>query len=285
MIKNIGGTEIKDKHRLSCHCGAVVLELDLPDGIVDPRRCDCSICRRKGAIVASVPLAGITIIQGEDVLTKYEFNTHTAKHFFCSRCGIYTHHQRRSNPQQYGFNVGCLEGVNPFALADVPTNDGVNHPADRQREMVLKGAEQFVLRQAAAADIPAMSSIRLSVRENILSDPARVTEQMYHDYLGVLGRGWVVESHGKILGFSYAASGDSSIWALFVSPEYEGHGLGARLLASAVDWLFEQGNETVRLSTAANTRADKFYCAQGWTRHAVQGDKDVHYQLRRAATK
>lgn len=131
MIKHIGGTEIKEKHRASCHCGAVVLELDLPDGIVNPRRCDCSICRRKGAIVASVPLAGITIIQGEQALTKYEFNTHTAKHFFCSRCGIYTHHQRRSNPEQYGFNVGCLEGVNPFDIDEVPTNDGVNHPADR----------------------------------------------------------------------------------------------------------------------------------------------------------
>jgi hypothetical protein len=131
MIKNVGGTEIKAKHRASCHCGAVVMELDLPDGIVDPRRCDCSICRRKGAIVASVPLAGITIIEGEDALRLYEFNTRTAKHYFCSRCGIYTHHQRRSNPHQYGYNVGCLEGVNPFDLVDVPTNDGVNHPADR----------------------------------------------------------------------------------------------------------------------------------------------------------
>ncbi|HEX9174100.1 MAG TPA: GFA family protein [Telluria sp.] len=131
MIKNIGGTEIKEKHRASCHCGAVVLELALPDGIVDLRRCDCSICRRKGAIMASVPLSGITIIQGEEALTKYEFNTHTAKHYFCSRCGIYTHHQRRSKPEQYGFNVGCLEGVNPFDLAGVPTNDGANLPADR----------------------------------------------------------------------------------------------------------------------------------------------------------
>jgi hypothetical protein len=131
MIKNVGGTDIKEKHRASCHCGAVVLELDLPDGIVDPRRCECSICRRKGAIVASVPLAGITIIQGEDVLKLYEFNTRTAKHYFCSRCGIYTHHQRRSSPHQYGYNVGCLEGVNPFDLLNVPTNDGVNHPADR----------------------------------------------------------------------------------------------------------------------------------------------------------
>jgi hypothetical protein len=131
MIKNVGGVSILPRHRASCHCGAVVLALDLPDGIVDPRRCDCSICRRKGAIVASAPLSGISIIKGADVLRLYEFNTKTAKHFFCSQCGIYTHHQRRSNPSQYGYNVGCLEGVNPFLIEGVATNDGINHPADR----------------------------------------------------------------------------------------------------------------------------------------------------------
>jgi hypothetical protein len=132
MFKKVGDTEILPKHRLSCHCGSVVLELTLPDGIVEPRRCDCSICRRKGAVVASVPLTGLRIVQGEESLSLYEFNTHTAKHYFCSRCGIYTHHQRRSNPNEYGYNVGCLEGVNPFDIPHVPVNDGVNHPADRR---------------------------------------------------------------------------------------------------------------------------------------------------------
>ncbi|MCS6096637.1 MULTISPECIES: GFA family protein [Shewanella] len=131
MIKQVGNTLIQPKHTASCHCGAVVLELSLPNGIENPRRCDCSICRRKGAIVGSVPLAGIKILKGEDVLKCYEFNTKTAKHYFCSNCGIYTHHQRRSNPHEYGYNIGCLEGVNPFDLENVPTNDGVNHPADR----------------------------------------------------------------------------------------------------------------------------------------------------------
>ncbi|MGI2100889.1 GFA family protein [Shewanella sp. S23-S33] len=131
MIKQVGNTLIQPKHRASCHCGAVVLELSLPNGIENPRRCDCSICRRKGAIVGSVPLAGIKILKGEDALKLYEFNTKTAKHYFCSICGIYTHHQRRSNPHEYGYNIGCLEGVNPFDLENVPTNDGVNHPADR----------------------------------------------------------------------------------------------------------------------------------------------------------
>jgi hypothetical protein len=132
MIKKVGDTVINDKHLASCHCRTVVLELDLPDGIVDPRRCDCSICRRKGAVVASVALEGIRIVRGQDVLRLYQFNTHTAKHYFCSICGIYTHHQRRSKPEQYGYNVGCLEGVNPLLIENVPTNDGVNHPADRQ---------------------------------------------------------------------------------------------------------------------------------------------------------
>ena len=131
MIKTVGATSIEPKHRASCHCGAVVLELELPQGIVKPRRCNCSMCRRRGAIVASVPLAGLRVVQGEDALRLYQFNTHTARHYFCGHCGIYTHHQRRSNPEEYGYNVGCLEGVDPFELGDVSTKDGVHHPADR----------------------------------------------------------------------------------------------------------------------------------------------------------
>ncbi|MCG9648623.1 GFA family protein [Vibrio brasiliensis] len=130
-MRKVGNTEIQQKHKASCHCGSVVLELTLPNGIENPRRCDCSICRRKGAIVGSVDLSGIRILEGADVLKLYQFNTNTAKHYFCSNCGIYTHHQRRSNPSEYGFNIGCLEGVNPFDLGEVVTNDGVNHPADR----------------------------------------------------------------------------------------------------------------------------------------------------------
>ncbi|MGD8172371.1 GFA family protein [Vibrio sp. TRT 21S02] len=131
MIQKVGKTKIKPEHKASCHCGAVELLLSLPNGIEKPRRCDCSICRRKGAIVASVSLDGIEIVKGKDALKLYQFNTKTAKHYFCAHCGIYTHHQRRSNPNEYGFNVGCLEGVNPYELGEVIVNDGVNHPADR----------------------------------------------------------------------------------------------------------------------------------------------------------
>ena len=122
---------VNDPHRGSCHCGAVVFEVKLPNGLVDPRRCNCSMCRRRGAVVASVKLAELDIIQGHDDLSVYQFNTHTAKHYFCSKCGIYTHHQRRSNPELYAINIACLEGVDPFVLKSVPTYDGENHPTDQ----------------------------------------------------------------------------------------------------------------------------------------------------------
>ena len=131
MIRQVGQTPINPIHKASCHCGAVELALQLPDGIVDPRRCNCSICRRKGAIVGSVLLAQLTLVKGIDQLRLYQFDTMEAEHYFCSRCGIYTHHRRRSNPQQYGINLGCLEGVDPALIEGVKTYDGAhNHPSD-----------------------------------------------------------------------------------------------------------------------------------------------------------
>lgn len=129
-LNEVGGVKIQTTHKARCHCGAVEIELDLPDGLIDVRRCDCSLCRRRGAIAASVPLTSINIVKGVDSLTLYQFNTKTAKHFFCRECGVYTHHQRRSKPTQYGFNVACLEGINPLKIDGIPTYDGVNHPAD-----------------------------------------------------------------------------------------------------------------------------------------------------------
>ncbi len=81
--------------------------------------------------MASVSLDGLKVVAGSDKLGLYQFNTMTAKHYFCTICGIYTHHQQRSNPNQYGYNVACLEGTNPFDLEEVPTMDGINHPCDR----------------------------------------------------------------------------------------------------------------------------------------------------------
>ena len=128
LVDNI---DVRPIHAGSCHCGAVKFTVALPDGLIDPRRCNCSMCRRRGAVVASVPLKGLRVEEGEDFLSMYQFNTRTAKHYFCSHCGIYTHHQRRSDPTLYAFNIACLEGVDPFVLAKVPVYDGGDHPSDQ----------------------------------------------------------------------------------------------------------------------------------------------------------
>lgn len=112
--------------KAACHCGSVELEINLPEGLQDLRRCNCSLCRRKGAIMASVPMSALKITRGEDNLGIYQWNTRVAKHYYCKICGIYTHHQRRSNPEEFGFNVACVEGVNPLELGEVPTVDGAS---------------------------------------------------------------------------------------------------------------------------------------------------------------
>jgi hypothetical protein len=122
--------EDQDLRAGQCHCGAVRFSVRLSDGFNTIRRCTCSYCRMRGAIAVSAELGGLSFIRGEDMLSRYRFNSGSAQHFFCSKCGIYTHHQRRSNPRQFGVNVACLEGVSPFDFLAVPVLDGVSHPND-----------------------------------------------------------------------------------------------------------------------------------------------------------
>lgn len=118
--------------KATCHCGAVELRLrPLNPGLGDAHRCDCSFCRRRGPATISVALGDLEIVKGAGALTLYQWGTGTAQHWFCSRCGIYTHHRRRSNPNEYGVNLGAIEGVNPREFDPIPWEDGVNHPSDR----------------------------------------------------------------------------------------------------------------------------------------------------------
>lgn len=127
-----------------CHCGAVRFEVALSDGLESVRRCTCSFCRMRGAVVAMAEAGGIKVLQGEEALTSYRFHTGTAQHFFCSRCGIYTHHQRRSDPNLHAVNVACLDGVSPFDFSEVPVMDGVNHVNDTGRPTRRAGTLRFI---------------------------------------------------------------------------------------------------------------------------------------------
>jgi hypothetical protein len=101
-------------HRGCCHCGAVSFEVetDFPELTT----CDCSICRRKNALMVKVHESAFRLLTGSDSLCEYRFHTHTARHYFCKTCGIYTFHRKRVTPDYYGVNVFCLEGFDPAGI-------------------------------------------------------------------------------------------------------------------------------------------------------------------------
>lgn len=117
--------------KATCHCKAVELAIDIP--VLDTEklaRCDCSMCTRRAAIVTAVPIEKVSVVKGTDKLSLYQFHTQVAAHYFCSICGIYTHHRRRSNPNEYSINIGCIEGINPLDYSRVTTLSGKAHPLD-----------------------------------------------------------------------------------------------------------------------------------------------------------
>ena len=117
--------------KLKCHCGLIEAEINI-DNLNKILRCNCSLCKRKGSIMSMVKNEDFKVVKGEENLRLYQFHTNVAKHFFCSNCGIYTHHNPRSNPSMTGFNVGCIDEIDTFKLKDVLINDGNNHPLDKK---------------------------------------------------------------------------------------------------------------------------------------------------------
>ncbi len=126
-----------------CHCGRIRFRVELAGGLRSARRCDCSYCRMRGAIAVSARLEDFHLLTTTECLSLYRFNTGTAEHHFCAHCGIYTHHRRRSDPDLYGINAACLDGISPFDFDEVPVNDGVNHPSDTGRSRVA-GMLKFI---------------------------------------------------------------------------------------------------------------------------------------------
>jgi hypothetical protein len=119
--------------KLRCHCGAVEAEINVSNNLEKILRCNCSICKRKGTIMSMVKNENFKITKGEEILKLYQFHSKVAKHYFCSICGIYTHHNPRANPAMTGFNVGCIDEIDTFKLENVNVNDGKNHPLDKKQ--------------------------------------------------------------------------------------------------------------------------------------------------------
>ena len=119
--------------KLTCHCKQVEAEINISGNLEKVLKCNCSICKRKGALMSMVKNEDFKITKGQDKLKLYQFHSNVAKHYFCTNCGIYTHHNPRSNPAITGFNIGCLDDIDIFKLKNFDVNDGHNHPLDKKK--------------------------------------------------------------------------------------------------------------------------------------------------------
>ena len=120
--------------KLTCHCGEIEIQINLKGNIDQLMRCNCSMCKRKGTMVTTINKEDLKIVKGKDKIKTYQFNTGVAKHHFCSECGIHTHNLRRSNPNTFGINVGCIDEIenNELFRLKAVINDGQNHIKDRR---------------------------------------------------------------------------------------------------------------------------------------------------------
>jgi len=111
-------------HKGGCHCGRVRFEVDAP-AVIEATDCNCSICRKAGFLHLIVADSGFRLLQGEDSLSTYTFNTGVAKHYFCGHCGVKSFYIPRSHPHGVSVNVHCLDGETVEAI-NITAFDGAN---------------------------------------------------------------------------------------------------------------------------------------------------------------
>jgi GNAT superfamily N-acetyltransferase len=143
--------------------------------------------------------------------------------------------------------------------------------------------QDAILRAATAADLPGISRVRTSVRENLATiEQLRergITNESVAASLLADASGWVAEHDGRIVAFAIADRASRSIFALFVLPDWENRGLGSRLLELALGWLRENGATLVWLTTGPETKAAGFYERRGWVATGSGERGDTRYEL------
>jgi hypothetical protein len=127
-------------HRGGCHCGAVAFEVHAPADLT-ALECNCSICRMTGFVHLIVPRSRFRLLRGEGDLTDYRFNTGTARHLFCRRCGVKSFYVPRSNPDGYSVNVRCLDRTNIASVTVQPFDDNDREASDARVRDLSRDAE------------------------------------------------------------------------------------------------------------------------------------------------
>lgn len=96
------------RHTGGCHCGKVRFEVKAP-ALLEVTECNCSMCSKAGYVHLLVPKSRFQLLSGQESLTTYQFNTGTAKHLFCSVCGVKSFYVPRSHPDGFSVNARCLD--------------------------------------------------------------------------------------------------------------------------------------------------------------------------------
>ncbi len=137
----------------------------------------------------------------------------------------------------------------------------------------------MVFREAEIRDIKQIQLVRNSVTENVLSNPALVSDADCEEFLTQRGKGWICEIEARLVGFAIADLKENNIWALFIHPEYEGKGIGSKLHDMMLDWYFRQGKKVVWLGTAPRTKAERFYRKHGWKETGTHGKGEIKFEM------
>ena len=133
-------------------------------------------------------------------------------------------------------------------------------------------------RQAIPEDIPQIQIVRNSVKENQLSNPNLIPDELVEEFITKRGKGFVCEIDDKIVGFSIVNFVENNVWALFLLPDFEGKRIGKKLHQLMLDEYFSKTKETIWLSTEANSRAEIIYKKQGWKNAGFHGN-EVKFEM------
>ena len=137
----------------------------------------------------------------------------------------------------------------------------------------------MIFREAEIEDIIEMQVVRNSVKENVLSNPAFITDKDYEEHIRLHGKGWVCQINNSVVGFAIADLQKNNIWALFLHPGYEKNGIGKKLHEMMLEWYFSKTNKKIWLGTAPNTRAEMFYRKRGWKEVGKYGKDEIKFEM------
>jgi hypothetical protein len=108
------------KYQGSCHCEKIKFEVEMQ--LENVIACNCSICSKRGHLLAFAPEENFNLLCGEEYLKDYQFNKKVIHHYFCGTCGVgaFGAGKGPNGQPMRAINVRCLEGVNIEDIKVIP---------------------------------------------------------------------------------------------------------------------------------------------------------------------